>query len=1814
MRLLISGLIAIAFAAGLSGPIAAQPIPERRLITERDVDLPGGDIGSYFDTTFESCQAACFADPSCTALTFNSRSASCFPKSNPGAPAAYAGAISGRVAVTEGATLRRAEARAAQLDFLRPEDLEQALTQAKFLGLRHPAGQWPAEDLARAAREREAEGDLVSAQRFYGSAATVADTSALWQAYARLGLKITPEDRSAMRRMRESALSAAVNAFLRAATAEDAAASLRLIARGLDEAGRGKATIPALRLAQAEAPSADGAARLDAAIGQYGFRILSHDAENELESPRICAEFSETLAKGQDYTSFVVLPEPGLTVEAEDRRICVGGLSHGTRYQLRFREGLPAESGESLAATVDIALYVRDRSPSARFPGRAYVLPLHGPATLPVETVNATVVDLKLFRMSDRNLLRAVQEDFFAQGLAPYRQGEFASRIAAPVWEGQGEVRMDLNRATTTRLPVGELIAGQPAGIYALEASIPGADPYEAQPALQWFVRSDLGLATMGGTDGLHVVVRSLQTAAPVVGAKVQLVSRGNAILAEIETDSTGIAHFNAGLTRGSGANAPAMVFVQSGPEDANFLSLTEPAFDLSDRGVEGRTAPGPIDGFLATDRGAYRAGDTIHATALLRDARAQALPDLPATAILTRPDGVEYSRRLSSDPLAGGHSFAFPVASDAPRGTWQLSLYADVDAPALARARVLVEDFLPERIDFTIAAADSPLRRDAPALLNINARYLFGTPAAGLPVEGDVALTPKRSLEGYEGYVFGLYDLPGRTTRRYIEDTPLTDDAGFAQVQADFPNLETESDLLTARFTLRVSEGSGRPVERSLEVALPPERDVIGVKPGFEDVAPENGEASFRVISVAPDGSQSPRALRWVLNRLETRYQWYQLYGDWEWEPVTTRSRVAEGQLETGVSASELAVPVEWGEYELVLETESGPYTATSHRFHAGWYAPADTSTTPDVLSIALDKPGYKIGETARLKITPRMAGEALITVLADRVIAMETAQLVEGENEITLPVTDDWGAGVYVNATLIAPAQSRNTPLPARQLGIAYAPVDPGKRALSAQFDTPQEVRPGGPIDVVLSLQGHEPSQPVYATISAVDLGILNITAHPSPDPAGHYFGQRKLGVDLRDLYGRLIDGASGAEGRLRSGGDAGNALRMQSPPPTEELLARFSGPLTADADGTFRMTLDLPPFNGTVRLDAVLWSGEGVGAATQDLLVRDPVVVTPSLPRFLAPGDATSLALELAHTSGPAGAVSVSVSAENLEIGPFVGDAIPLPEAGTARLDIPLTARAPGMTALSLAITLPSGEILRRDLQIEVLQNDPAISSRSRFTLDPGKTFVFDEEVFAGFRPASASATVSLGALARLDAPALLAGLAHYPYGCTEQITSQALPLLYLSDVARESGLPAPSVGGAAVDAAIARVLARQTAGGGFGLWRAESSDLWLDAYVSDFLSRAQSQGYTVPAVAWRAALDNLRNQVNYAADFDLGGEGLAYALHVLAREGAAAMSDLRYYADTKAGNFATPLALAQLGAALAQYGDQPRADRLFAIAQSRISGGDPEEASFLRPDFGSARRDSAALLALAVESGSEAVALPALLAAITPPDGLSLASTQELSWTLLAAHALHEAPDSAILVDGLPAEGPLVRFRAGGAKGETRFTNSGSEPVELTLTRFGVPDAPALAGGNGYAIERAYFTPEGDPLDIRQIQTGTRAVAVLTVHPFSGRAARLMVDDPLPAGLEIENPALLQSGEIGALDWISAVTEPEMAEFRSDRFLAAVDWEGDAPFTLAYTVRAVRPGSYHHPAAHVEDMYRPAYRAQTEASRIHVTGTR
>ncbi|MCA1297253.1 alpha-2-macroglobulin family protein [Stappia indica] len=1807
-----AGLLSLAVLQG------AGQAEERRIVTIDNADYFGSDLRTLKDVDLDACKAACVAEKSCQALTYNTSAGWCFLKSSVGELHAFKGAIAGRIVMVKAMDEATVDARRADLSFLPGNLMDEAGRYARQL----PRAFTPASD-GTSAFGLLAQGQSEAAERAFGRSLALEPTNyGLWAGMTRSLLRQKPDDWRRRNKVMQDGGAAAVNAYLAAATDMDRVEAYDLLASALERRQLYKPAIKALRAALALDDRADLRSRYEQLVAEHGFRILDHQVDSDAVSPRVCVVFSEELPRTRDMGPFVKATGEGpFSVESDGAQVCVDGVRHGQRYGILVRQGLPSASGEVLEKSADLSVYVRDRSPAVRFLGRAYVLPAGDGATIPLVSVNTGEVETEIYRIGERGLASALRDRRVLSQLDSYKADQIRDEYGEQVWSGTVETAQRLNQDVTTAVPLEEIGLDMKPGIYAMVARAATDQANRWGPwATQWFIVSDLGLSAYSGGDGTMVSVRALSSAQAVAGATVRLVAVNNDVLGEATSDGEGIARFPAGLSRGKGGRAPALVAVETKTGDYAFLDLTKPAFDLSDRGVEGRASPGPVDVFAWTDRGVYRPGESVHVGAMARDPGARARADLPLTLVFARPDGVEHSRAVTEDAGAGGRAYSLALPASAQQGTWTLRVYADPKAPALSETSFLVEDFQPERVDFTLEADAKAIDPLDPPEVSFTAKFLYGTPASGQRIEGEVIVSPTRENAAWPGYVFGLADEQIFPNQAILSDAGVTDEAGRGSFVPPLPDLEPTTAGYTARIVTRLVEAGGRYVERGLELPLLPDGARIGVKPAFDGGVEEGGPAEFDVIAIDREGARVAMSeVTWTLAKLDTRYQWYRSDGRWSYEPVTTSRRVASGTLDIGADGPQrVSLPVDWGRYRLEVVRDGTEPAATSTEFNAGWYVSSASSETPDVLDVGLDKPAYRVGETARLRMKPRFDGVALVHVVNEKLIETRALPVKAGEADVELTVTDDWGVGAYVTATLLRPMDIAAKRMPARALGLQWLKVDPGARVHTVSLEAPEQMLPRTTLDVDVRIAGQGAGETAYLTLAAVDVGILNLTRFETPDPDGWYFGQRRLATEIRDYYGQLIDRTAGELGRVRSGGD-GMGLSLAAPPPQEAPVALFSGVVETDAEGRATVSFDVPDFNGTLRLMAVAWSAGGVGHSERDVTVRDPVVMTATLPRFLAPGDASRLLVEIDNVDGGAGDYRIHVDVDgpvSVDL-PDSGRGLTLAKGERQSLRLPLRAGGtPGDASLHLTISGPGGEIAEKRLALGVRDNTPLVTRRSFVTLAPGGALTLDGGSLSGLKPETASLTLAAGGAARIDIPGLLAALDRYPYGCTEQTTSRALPLLYLNEMASAAGLKSDDEIAARVDKAIAAVLANQSSNGAFGLWSSYGSqDPWLDAYVTDFLIRAGETGHIVPAQALSGALDNLENRVAYASDFRDGGEGIAYALNVLARAGRASVGDLRYYADVKLNDFGSALARAQLGGALAGYGEKQRARQAFQSALASIPAGD---GTGYREDYGTALRDAAGVLTYVTKAGLDGVDAAGLTRQVADrQDRTSALSTQDMAWLLLAGHELQvNAEADRFAINGDALAGRLVRKVGGNAlmRENLRVENRGDTGSDVVVTVSGQPVVPEPAGGRGYTITRQLFDLDGKPLEGGVVAQNTRVAVVLTVTADRPGKGRMLVVDRLPAGLTIDNPRLVRSGDIGALDWLSTIDSADHVEFRDDRFVVALDQSGQNTdsYTFAYLARASIPGEFAHPPATVEDMYRPDLAATTATGRFEVLG--
>jgi uncharacterized protein YfaS (alpha-2-macroglobulin family) len=1664
--------------------------------------------------------------------------------------------------------------------------------------------------------------DVRTGLQILGQIATTApDDSGNWLRLARTIFQIRPANSSEQTFLIERASTAAYIAYQRAGNPADEADALAVLGRAMLERKLWRPALDSLRLSLDLREVAEVRASYEKMRDEHGFRLLDYTIDSDSASPRACFQFSEDLAKRTDFAPFVALAgndKPALT--SEGRQLCVDGLKHGERYNINLRAGLPSTVKEGLPKSAEFNVYVRDRKPFVRFTGRAYVLPRTGQRGIPLVSVNTPSVSIDVFRIGDRNLINTVIDGDFQRALSRYELSSLGDERGVKVWSGQLATATTLNQDVTTAFPVDEALGAMQPGVYVMTAAAkgPGSDGSgdDGGLATQWFIVSDLGLTAFSGNDGIHVFVNSLASTEAISKAEIRLVARNNEILATRKTDDAGHAVFEAGLARGEGGLSPAMLTVTTDKADYAFLSLKSNAFDLSDRGVSGRAVPAGADAFVYAERGVYRSNETVYLTALLRDGQGNAISGGPLTMVVERPDGVEFRRAVLPDQGAGGRTLALALNSAVPAGTWRVRAFTDPKGNSVGETTFMVEDYIPERIDFEITSKDKQIKVDAPVELKVDGHFLYGAPAFDLQLEGDMLVAPADERPGFAGYQFGVADEENASNERTpIENLPESDANGVATFPVSLAKPPTSTRPQEAQIFIRMAEAGGRAVERKIVLPVAPAAAMIGVKPLFGDKnVAEGDKAAFDVVFVSPDGKSLARdGLRYELLKIESRYQWYRQNSSWDFEPVKSTARVDDGDLTVAADRpARITLSPQPGRYRLDVKSADADGPLTSVQFDVGWYSDG-SADTPDLLETSIDRPEYQSGDTMVVSVNARAAGKLTINVLGDRLLTTQTTDIKEGTAQVRIPVAKDWGSGAYVVATLRRPLDAAALRMPGRAIGLKWFGIDKKSRTLAVNLSPPALVRPNTTMRLPVKLTGLNPGEDAKVVVAAVDVGILNLTNYKPPAPDDYYLGQRRLTAEVRDLYGQLIDGMQGTRGQLKAGGDGAGA-ELQGSPPTQKPLALYSGIVTVAADGTAEISFDIPEFAGTARVMAVAWTATKLGRATVDVTVRDPVVLTATLPRFLLNGDHGTMSFDLDNVEGAPGDYTISVkTAGPVKVSGNPATTAKLAAKQRSSMSLALDAGGAGSAALDVDIKGPNGLALARHYALDVKPATQILTRRSVRTLAKGESLTLTSDMFSDLVEGTGSVSVSASLSTALDAATILKALDRYPHGCSEQITSRAMPLLYVNDLAVGAHLAMDTAIDQRIRDAIDRLLARQGSNGSFGLWSAGGDDAWLDAYVTDFLTRAREKGFTVPDVLFRSALDRIRNSVVNAEEPEKdGGKNLAYGLYVLARNGTAPIGDLRYLADTKLNNLATPIAKAQLAAALALVGDKTRAERVYAAAADSLA---PKPAlEFGRVDYGSALRDAAALVSLAGEGNAPRATLMQAVSRVEAARGLSpYTSTQENAWLVLASRALANET-MALDVDGAPVKTALYRsYKAAEMSGKpVKITNTGNAPIQAVVSVGGSPVTPEPAATNGFKIERNYFTLDGKPADVSKVKQNDRFAVVLKITEAKPEFGHIMVSDYLPAGFEIDNPHLVSSGDTGTLAWIEDGEEPQNTEFRDERFTAAVDRAANdkSIFTVAYVVRAVSPGKYVLPQAYVEDMYNPSRYGRTGTGSVEV----
>ena len=1603
-------------------------------------------------------------------------------------------------------------------------------------------------------------------------------------------------------------------------------------------------------------PEASGEPIKAQAAKVEGFALVGAYPDQHDGDLAIALEFSRPLVSSQDFDALLVVKDAnGAVVKGswvlDDKGLVLRfpSVEAAKDYEVTLKAGLSAADGTRLGKDDTRKVHTGELDPAVGFASQGSVLPARESRGLPVVSINVPEVDVEFLRVSEKQLPK-----FFAEYQRGGRRGSWdldseygdstpLGKLAEPVYLNRFVLGGKPNERVLTYLPIQDIRELQDPGLYFAVMKRTGKFAGEFETA--FFTVSDIGLHTRAYKDKLFVHTASMQDGSATGSVELKVLdARGEAVLAG-KTDGNGNALLNYTLDAGH-------VLVATRGKDVSMLPFNQPALDLSEFAVAGREQAW-FDVFAWSGRDLYRPGETVRISALLRDNDGRPVPapkqggGQPVFLRLKQPDGKVFRETRLQPGAQGYFSFEQAIPTEAPTGRWQVEFRTDPASKEAVQGMTLrVEEFLPERMKLDLDAAQPVLKPGEALKLKATAAYLYGAPASGNRFTAKLAVAiEQHPLDQLPGYFFGDPTMELPKDAKDIIDTTLPEN-GVLQEDIALPAEAKPRSPIAAIVSGSVYETGGRTVNRTLKRVLWPANALVGIRPLFDDKdgADANANAGFEVVRVDAGGKPQPgKGLKATLVRELRDYHWnYDEDGGWDYDFTRRFENKDTRTLDVGAGASKIDFPVEWGEYRLdVFDPATG--LTTRYPFRAGWSWDDQNrglDARPDKVKLALDRTGYKAGDTLKVTVTPPHAGKGLLMVESDRMLYVQAIDAKPGST-FSIPVTKDWERhDVYVTALVFRGGSAPSKITPARAVGVVHVPMDRRDRRVAVGLSVPKQMRPEQNLPVTVSVP-ELAGQLAHVTVSAVDVGILNITRFPVPDANAQFFAQRRFGVDAYDIYGRVIESFEGGSAKIRFGGDMALSALPQAKRPTSRVqtVDLFSGPVKLDGKGNARVALKVPDFNGTLRVSALVYSDTRYGNRDRETVVRAPIVAEASLPRVLAPGDRSTVTLDVQNFTGKAGVFKVTVNGEGpLDIGEG-SRTTDLAVDAKRTLTFPVTADEGYTTAKVRVRVEGNGFKVDRRYDVPVRAGWPAVL-RSRTQVLDSLTPVEMGAGFAdGLMPGSVTARMTVSALPPIPFASALKGALEYPYGCAEQTTSKGYAALELDDATAKmlgiDGLDAKKRR-ERMEGAFGRLASMQVSNGHFSMWGDDDYvNPGLTPYIAEFLLDAREGGFAVPDAVLQKALTRLNEDLlaggapfyGYDRRDHLKFANQAYAGYVLARVNRAPLGTLRALYDNERGKSLTGLPLVHLGIALSLQGDKTRGAK--AIAEGFARTGDRPD---YLGDYGTKLRDDALMIALVHERklakpefDRRAISLGRELDARRNSGWLWLSTQEQVALARLGKALM---VDQKKLVSGqwsiggdAEAVAPVRLFgrsvdHAALARG-LRFVPEGSPPLYASLDVAGIPRSAPAPDNRQIGIERRYYTTDGKEWKGGTLKEGEALIVRVGITANVAMPDALFTD-LLPAGLEIENFNLgdaKQWAEV-VVDGIAisdrgSAADVKHEEFRDDRYVAALKLDRGDTAKVFYLVRAVTPGTYTVPPSLVEDMYRPDIRGVGKASPSTIT---
>jgi hypothetical protein len=1543
--------------------------------------------------------------------------------------------------------------------------------------------------------------------------------------------------------------------------------------------------------------------------------------------------FTEQLDANTAAAYVEISPALKFTAEATWRSLRLSGpFQPGAVYELKFKAGLKSENNHALLKDLKRTVQIPNRHKAVTVATDGRYLSPRGTLAVPVSAMNLRRCIVTLAPVLPQNLVQLALRDCNRTRGYYSSPSDAADKLTGAEVVVTNAVSAPLNTETKFNVSLRDLAGPEPRGLFLL--TVNGEDDAGGSHAhRRWYGErteaedhrllavTDLGLSALLNEGGATVWVNSLRDATPVVQAEVILYAENNSELARGTTDASGLARL--AFAHDAKAAEPFLVVARAGA-DLSFLPLEKTQVaQAGETGGRAYLAEG-YEAFVFSDRGIYRPGETAHFKALVRDRDLAAPPAFPALFRILKPNGRVFKDLPVQLDAAGAAEVELALPDFLPTGRYEARLVLPGTFKQLGETVVMLEDFVPPQVRVAVHGPAERVRAGQPVLFDARAEHLFGRAASGLKAKGFASLRPVPfEPKAWKDWLFGDAEKKFSESYRPLGNATL-DEQGRAQFKVETSDAWRPPAAVRANFQATVTEASGRPVTAGAQALVDVYPFYIGLKAGGHDVVPVGETQRVAVVEVAPDGAAWTNAKPLVV-RLD-HVEWSTVlrrddHGRYQWLSEEHKTKVAEDTLAAGGQPADYAYSVSRAGEFLLTFSDPASGASSSFRFYAGsrdqqWIS--WSREKPDAVELTLDKPAYKAGETAKLLIKAPFAGTALLSLASDHVLESRLIELAKNTAEVEIPVRAGFAPNVYCSITLVRPARAESVWTAHRAAGAVALKVAPPNRRLAVTVEAPTVNRPQARLTAKLRVQD-EAGAPAAAdvTVFAVDEAICMLTDFATPDPLKWFLAQRALGVNLFDVYADLmpiVDEAALGGASHPAGGSAGDLGRRLNPIKANRFkpVALWAGKVSVGASGAAEVHFEVPEFAGELRLMAVAWNRAQIGAGDQHVKVKRPLVVQPSLPRFLAPGDACAATIALFNESGAPVTAQLRVTCGGPLSAAQPEQQLAL-KAGEARtVTVPLTAGAVPGKALCTIEVEAGAERYRETIEL-------AVRPASALAVESGSGFVKGGQVKTLTPPANWIGGTLRQELWCSGSPAVKLNrafdyLLHYPYGCLEQTTSGAFPLLYLADLANRAR--PQSVGRDETEqfvrAAVLRVLSMQQGDGSFSLWpfQTRGDAGWAGIYATHFLVEARRAAYEVPVDRLDEALTALRALLDRPVPTDekiwpADMERRAYACHVLALAGKAEPGwNARLREQSDRLSFA---ARVHIAAALLAAGEPRQATELMS-ALGLPNANRPRD---LGPLLGSSVTDAALLLAawLDVAPQDAHAGQLALFIEQRQQDGhWGTTIDDALALLALGKYARLAGPPQPFFAT-LALPGGLTRAASAtqevhwvstaGQTGAAQIRNDGPGSLFYAFRAEGVPaDGAQKEEDAGLKIRRDWLDLDGNPLASGALAQGDLVIVRITLDTLGRELDNLVIEDLLPAGLEIENASLATAQVV---PWVKEKTDWCVSRDQRDDRLLLFTGSVSGERLFYYAARVVTPGTFTVPAITASCMYAPEIRS-------------